>query len=546
MEVRFISITKPEIEIDGQMLSPEGLIAFCARVSSPNQENPDYAKLLRYCIKAAHWSIFELVDMTLEITTTRAIAPQILRHRSFCFQEFCISGESLITTVATCGRTKKIPIKKLYEYQSDPRMQVVWDKGVRVFDESTQTFIRATVKEIFKTGVKPVYEVTLSDGKKLKSTLEHKFLSRNGFVPLERLAVGDFIAVNGVPAYQSKDWLSQAKQDSIDNKTGVEGIADKAGCSYHTIRKWLKIHGLQFTRKEIAQFTEIWNKGLPTEKQPRHGKVVSPEIRQKMSQSARRGSDSNLYKNGNSVNHSFRQKVYCWQNKYKNYLLKKFDGQCQHCRSTKDIQIDHIKNVSLYPELAFDLDNLQILCAGCHKSKSKDETAKAKQTASWKRIESISFVGEEDTYDMEVNHESHNYIANGVIVHNSQRYAEVMGFESYNARRQDTKNRQNSLDDLSEEDRDWFKDAQSQVWELSFTKYNEALKRQIAKECARSILPLNTVTRLYMKGSVRNWIHYFQVRCGLDTQLEHREIALAGRAIFVEKFPVTAQALDWA
>ena len=74
MQVRHISTTKPE----DPNLTPEGLIAYIARVSSPNQENPDYAQLLRYCIREKHWSIFEMVDMTVEIITTRAIAPQIL------------------------------------------------------------------------------------------------------------------------------------------------------------------------------------------------------------------------------------------------------------------------------------------------------------------------------------------------------------------------------------------------------------------------------------------------------------------------------------
>lgn len=67
----------------------EKLMAYCARVSNPNnQDNEDYAKLLAYCIKHNHWSIFEQAFMTLEINTTRGLAAQILRHRSFTFQEF--------------------------------------------------------------------------------------------------------------------------------------------------------------------------------------------------------------------------------------------------------------------------------------------------------------------------------------------------------------------------------------------------------------------------------------------------------------------------
>ena len=77
MSVKLIWIT-PEAE---------KLIAYCARVSSPNQDNPNIKGLLKYCIRNAHWSIFEMCNMCIEINTTRAISAQILRHRSFSFQE---------------------------------------------------------------------------------------------------------------------------------------------------------------------------------------------------------------------------------------------------------------------------------------------------------------------------------------------------------------------------------------------------------------------------------------------------------------------------
>jgi len=87
MNVELISITQPEIK---GIKNPEDLIAYCARVSNPsNQMNTETApKLLAFLIKHKHWSPFEMVDMTLEIKTSRAIAAQILRHRSFSFQEF--------------------------------------------------------------------------------------------------------------------------------------------------------------------------------------------------------------------------------------------------------------------------------------------------------------------------------------------------------------------------------------------------------------------------------------------------------------------------
>jgi thymidylate synthase (FAD) len=87
VNVKLVSITKPDIEA---LQNPEDLVAYCARVSNPsNQMNSETApKLLGFLIKHKHWSPFEMVDMTVEIKTSRAIATQILRHRSFSFQEF--------------------------------------------------------------------------------------------------------------------------------------------------------------------------------------------------------------------------------------------------------------------------------------------------------------------------------------------------------------------------------------------------------------------------------------------------------------------------
>ena len=87
MNVKLISVTEPDIE---GLQNAEDLVAYCARVSNPsNQMNSETApKLLGFLIKHKHWSPFEMVDMTVEIKTSRAIAAQILRHRSFSFQEF--------------------------------------------------------------------------------------------------------------------------------------------------------------------------------------------------------------------------------------------------------------------------------------------------------------------------------------------------------------------------------------------------------------------------------------------------------------------------
>jgi thymidylate synthase (FAD) len=111
----------------------------------------------------------------------------------------------------------------------------------------------------------------------------------------------------------------------------------------------------------------------------------------------------------------------------------------------------------------------------------------------------------------------------------SQRYAEALGFaEPRECRLQDTTNRQNSLPCLDQELSDWWYFTQKAVINASRSIYEEALKRGIAKEQARVVLPEGlTLSRMYMKGSLRSWVHYLQVRQDPTTQKEHREIAFA-------------------
>ena len=112
-------------------------------------------------------------------------------------------------------------------------------------------------------------------------------------------------------------------------------------------------------------------------------------------------------------------------------------------------------------------------------------------------------------------------------------------------RRQDTKNRQNSINDLDPE----FVELTNKQIETYFAQgmslYQHLLDNGVAKECARFVLPLATPTRLYMSGSCRSWIHYIQLRSANGTQKEHMEIAEACKKIFAEQFPTVAEALEW-
>ena len=130
----------------------------------------------------------------------------------------------------------------------------------------------------------------------------------------------------------------------------------------------------------------------------------------------------------------------------------------------------------------------------------------------------------------------------------SQRYADTKLLEAVvlpELRRQDTKNRQNSTDDLDPEVVEKLNKQMKTLFSSSSALYNQMLEYGVAKECARMVLPLCTPTRIYMTGSCRSWIHYINLRSSHGTQKEHMVIAEGVRDVFVEQFPAVSEALEW-
>ena len=126
----------------------------------------------------------------------------------------------------------------------------------------------------------------------------------------------------------------------------------------------------------------------------------------------------------------------------------------------------------------------------------------------------------------------------------SQRYAQVAKPAAIpELRRQDTKNRQNSINDLDFYTVKDFTVKINSLFELSESLYNEMLAAGVAKECARDILPLSTPTKLYMNGTLRSWIHYIDLRTANGTQHEHKLVANGVKQVFEEQFPLISKAV---
>ena len=131
----------------------------------------------------------------------------------------------------------------------------------------------------------------------------------------------------------------------------------------------------------------------------------------------------------------------------------------------------------------------------------------------------------------------------------SQRYADANLLSEKiplpKLRRQDTKNRQNSTDDVDPYIVQKYDILMEEHFKSSMDLYNKMLEDGIAKECARFVLPLSTPTRIYMTGSCRSWVHYIHLRSAHGTQKEHMDIANACKEVFIEQFPAVSEALEW-
>lgn len=131
----------------------------------------------------------------------------------------------------------------------------------------------------------------------------------------------------------------------------------------------------------------------------------------------------------------------------------------------------------------------------------------------------------------------------------SQRYADSTALSTEivlpKLRKQDQKNRQNSTDDLDPFLVQEFEIKLKKHFEEGMKLYQDMLAVNVAKECARFVLPQCTMTRLYMSGSVRSWIHYIDLRTANGTQAEHMDLAEKCKVIFKDKFPIISEALEW-
>lgn len=513
MKVRLVGFTKPSDEFVNDFTDAKELIAFCARVSNPaNQYNNDTAdKLLTYLKNNKHWSPFEMASATVEVETTRDIARQLLRHRSFCLGADSVIWFDLPDENSTLNFK---PYKKTISYLYDRfhngaaplpngmRMSMkekICNMRIRCVNEETGEITHTHINDITKnTAV--LYKVTFDNGNVVTSSMDHKYLTDKGWLRLSEALECDAKFV----AQGSKAEKPTQEFPEIDE----------------SIEQWAPIDGWE-------------NYLISTEgRLKRIGKYSTNKIRTGTPSKSNGYAIVSMNRPGYQVEMPIHQLV------LKTFKpLNSYDGMvCRHLNHNK-------------------LDNrLCNLEWGSYKDNSKDSVDSdtcGRLRTNLTSVVDYECLGEQDSYDISVIGPWHNFICDGQVVHNSfqefsQRYAnpvEELQFVLREARLQDDKNRQNSIEltpSLSNNllQQEWAI-RQSQIIELVKETYTWAVNNKIAKEQARAVLPEGlTTSRLYVNGTIRSYIHYVDVRTDESTQKEHRELAFAIAQAINQIFPI--------
>lgn len=552
--------------------------------------------LIRYLLRHRHTTPFEMCELKLHVRVPMDAWRQWIRHRTACLAEGTEIYFDLPGGIQRTGRKLyKLKIEEIWEkfqptvnatrpdkqcnpYFKRDRVQAM---QLRQVDEDTMRMQHTRIVDVFKNGPKPVFRIHLADGKSIEATSDHQFFFADGWSTPKKalnlecrngMAVWDagdhYLYVNGLmvcePAmYEDQDWLDH--QYNV-RKLKIQDIADMCGCSYHTIRKWLRVHGIQ--HEKGGRSKRAWNKG----KTYRTGRrVISGEHLEKI-RKARSGPASNFWKGGAS---SDRESIGRWTTQRAALIHERNHWTCQLCHQRSSIlHCHHIVPVWADPDRARDETNLTTLCGDCHREihgnelefveklggppvrtewVPKPRTAWNKLThAKLVRIVRIEYVGVKETYDLEVEGPHHNFIANGIVTHNSvneysTRYSVAIDASQQTApdqwRSQAQNNKQGSGDYLDPEVGADLTAREQELHALARTVYQERLDAGVAREQARKDLPLCTYTEAYWKIDLHNLLHFLALRMDAHAQKEIRDYAVTiGEEIVSRWVPLTWEA----
>jgi thymidylate synthase (FAD) len=509
------------------------------------------------------------------------VARQWIRHRTACLAEGTEVYFDLPGGLRRRGdQLYKLRIEEIWERfqptanrQRPDKQRNPWHKRDRVrgmnlrqVNEETGHLQHTRVVDVFKNGAKPVFRMVLDDGQSIEATSDHQFLFAEGWSTLRRKTgltetgsravwrEGDYLvhvngAVRQVPAmYQDPVWL---QREYRGHQRSVGELAEICGVSYHTIRKWLTRYKLtEPGRGDFRPGDEPWDKGRTHRTGP---KDLSAQALEAI-RAARSGPASSFWKGGVSTE---RESIGRWTTQIAPRIHAEHGWTCQICHERKpELHCHHVVPVWAGPELAREPSNLTTLCGDCHRAIQGRELEYVErlggppvraewipsgrvawnrlETSRLVRIERFEYVGVRETYDLEVEGPYHNFVANGIVTHNSvnelsARYS-LMPLLFYTPREehfslQSTSNKQGREERAPAEVYRTAVERWDRLREQAGGAYRWLLEEDIAREIARIDLPVSTYTQWYWKIDLHNLLHFLTLRVDPRAQWEIQEFA---------------------
>lgn len=511
---------------------------------------------------------------------------QVRTHRvGMSFDVQCLAGDTEVTFVHASGKLIKLKMSELHDLwvngeravrdrkirgrKGEPPGQYRRDcktrlkkMNLRVLNEDTGIFEIGHIQEVFNQGIQPVYRLTLEDGRTIDCTENHRLFTKQGWQTMkEALALmisaeGEVISyqqdcelmTNGVMVgeglYRDKAWL----QEQLAAGLTAREIAKLSECSIEAVKKWVYIHELKLNKAKTGT-PNSWNRGLKQSYRLRLTAEQRVQRRLRSQQSTRRGADSIFWKGGVTAE---RTAIGAWARTVAPQIHEKFDYTCQRCGGRGGrLHAHHLLPVYACPEKAYDPENLVTVCVSCHRSlhneglelefaqnfvaiqalPDKPKPAGHKLKAHPMKVVQVKYLGRQQTYDLEVAGQWHNFVANGVVVHNSFRYTGRRILDVINGQRDVEEvfylrpvgsytDRQGKHYDYTEalrqEDREWCLDA--------CKRYKIRIDQGFSEEHARSLIPFDVRQHWVLSANVRSLMHLMDLRAKNDAQLECRQL----------------------
>jgi thymidylate synthase ThyX len=527
-----------------------------------------------HILEVGHGSVLEHAAWNMVFTgISRSLSHELVRHRAGW--GYCLTGDTLIYSDHNCHGiregVKKRSLRRLHEMTKTPhgrsRIKLL---RLRCLDETTGTFTTGKVYQIVSSGIKPVFRVELEDGKTITCSREHRFLTPVGWLPLHQLVGGLIvspgglavcgnldvpIATNGVPAYKDRTWLAR---HYLDGGMEQEEIARLAGVSHHTIRSWIRKHGLQKSPGSWTIGRKPWNKG----KRYRAGWKHSNETRKRLAEQ-KLGPNNPQWRGGiTPYAITIRRGVEALVP----LVLERDNYTCRQCHERGGtLEVHHILPIWARPDLVLEMSNLATVCEKCHLLMGNGrELAFAEQLGAtptevtqlagrtprraqrvflprFKRVRQITFVGEQETFDIEMEDPHHNFVANGIVTHNSQlsqRYVDesVAEYVEPDCIADDPALHAVWLDAIAHMHEAYTK-LVAGLAETFKDEQDRTLRRKLARQAARSILPNATETKIFVTANARALRHFIEMRASRHAEVEIRKLAVQVLRVMQQEAP---------